>query len=70
MGFSRQKYGSGLPCPSPGDLSDQIMEPGLFHLLHWQVFCLFDFCLFSPPLAPPGKSKGMGPEVKTSRQEF
>ena len=22
MGFSRQEYWSGLPCPSPGDLSD------------------------------------------------
>jgi len=21
-GFSRQEYGSGLPCPSPGDLPD------------------------------------------------
>ena len=22
MGFSRQEYWSGLPCPPPGDLSD------------------------------------------------
>ena len=22
MGFSRQEYGSGLPCPAPGDLPD------------------------------------------------
>ena len=22
MGFSRQEYWSGLPCPSPGDLPD------------------------------------------------
>ena len=27
MGFSRQEYWSGLPCPSPGDLSDPGMEP-------------------------------------------
>ena len=26
-GFSRQEYWSGLPCPSPGDLSDPGMEP-------------------------------------------
>ena len=26
-GFSRQEYGSGLPCPSPGDLPDPGMEP-------------------------------------------
>ena len=27
MGFSRQKYRSGLPCPPPGDLSDLGIEP-------------------------------------------
>ena len=27
MGFSRQEYWSGLPCPSPGDLSDPGIEP-------------------------------------------
>ena len=27
MGFSRQEYWSGLPCPSPGDLPD----PGIEH---------------------------------------
>ena len=27
MGFSRQEYRSGLPCPSPGDLSDPKIEP-------------------------------------------
>ena len=29
MGFSRQEYWSGLPCPPPGDLSDQILNWGL-----------------------------------------
>ena len=28
MGFSRQGYWSGLPFPSPGDLSDPGIEPG------------------------------------------
>ena len=28
MGFSRQEYWSGLPCPSPGDLSNPGIEPG------------------------------------------
>ena len=28
MGFSRQEYWSGLPFPSPGDLSDPGIEPG------------------------------------------
>ena len=27
MGFSRQEYWSGLPCPPPGDLHDPRMEP-------------------------------------------
>ena len=27
MGFSRQEYGSGLPCPPPEDLSDPGIEP-------------------------------------------
>ena len=28
MGFPRQEYGSGLPFPSPGDLSDPGIEAG------------------------------------------
>ena len=27
MGFSRQEYWSGLPCPSAGDLPDPVIEP-------------------------------------------
>ena len=27
MGFSRQEYWSGLPCPFPGDLSDPGIKP-------------------------------------------
>ena len=27
MGFSRQEYWSGLPCPPPGGLSDPGIEP-------------------------------------------
>ena len=47
MGFSRQEYWSGLPCPPPGDLPKPGIEPG---------------SLMSPalvadslPLVPPGK---------------
>ena len=49
MGFSRQEYWNGFPCPSPGDLPDPGIEPVvLTHgLLHWQVG--------SSPLGPPGK---------------
>ena len=28
MGFSRQEYWSGLPCPPPGDLPDPGIKPG------------------------------------------
>ena len=31
MGFSRQEYWSGLPFPSPRDLPDPGIEPGLPH---------------------------------------
>ena len=37
MGFPRQKYWSGLPLPSPGNLLDLRIEPRLLCLLHWQV---------------------------------
>ena len=30
VGFSRQEYWSGLPCPPPGDLPDPGIEPGSF----------------------------------------
>ena len=29
MGFFRQEFWSGLPLPSPGDLPDPGIEPGL-----------------------------------------
>ena len=29
VGFSRQEYWSGLPFPSPGDLPDTGIKPGL-----------------------------------------
>jgi len=47
MGFPRQEYWSGLPCPPPGDLPTQGRNLHLLCLLHWQVDSLL--------LAPPGK---------------
>ena len=35
MGFSRQEYWSGLPCPPPGDLPNPEIEPASLCLLHW-----------------------------------
>ena len=56
MGFSRQQYWSGLPCPSPGDLPYPGIEPG---------------SLESPALAgkffttePPGKPVDAGVQDK------
>ena len=45
MEFSRQEYWSGLPFPSPGDLPNSGIEPGLLTL---QADSL--------PTEPPGKS--------------
>ena len=43
MGFSRQEYYSGLPCPPPGDLPNPGIKPASLKSLG------------SLPLAPPGK---------------
>ena len=60
IGFSRQEYWDGLPCPSPGDLPDLGIQPT---------------SLSSPPLAgrfftaePPGKNTG-GAGVGGMRKE-
>ena len=48
MGFRRQAYRSGLPCPPLKIFLTQGSNPRLLLLLHWQLGSL--------PLAPPGKS--------------
>ena len=47
VGFSRQGYWNGLPCPPPGDLPNPGIEPGSYVSWHWQVVSL--------PLMPSGK---------------
>ena len=47
MGFSRQEFWRGLPCPPPRDFTTQGLNPCLLCLLHWHVGSL--------PLMPPGK---------------
>ena len=49
MGFSRQEYRSGLPCPPPGDLPDPGTEPRFLTSPAWQVGSL--------PLVPPGSPR-------------
>ena len=47
MGFPRQDYWSGLPFPSPGDLLNQGLNPGLLLWqagslpLTWEALCSF-----------------------------
>ena len=48
MGFSRQEYWSGLPCPPPGESSQPRTRTCISCLLYWQAGSL--------PLVPPGKS--------------
>ena len=51
MGFSRQEYWSGWPCPSPGDLPNPGMESAPLNMsLGRQVGSL--------PLVPPRKPRG------------
>ena len=52
MGFSRQEYWSGLPCPPPGDLPDQGVKLASLCLLNWKVGSL--------SLAPLGKPNRWG----------
>ena len=47
MGFSRQEYRAGLPCPPPGDLLTQGSNSHLLDLLNWQVVSLPLCCLGS-----------------------
>ena len=55
MGFSRQEYWGGLPCPPPGDPPDPGIEPRLLCPQHWLVS--------SFTTEPPGK-------LEFSRQEY
>ena len=41
MGFSRQEYWSGFPCPPPEDLPNPGIKPYFLCLLRWQVDSLF-----------------------------
>ena len=56
IGFSREEYWSGLPCPSPGNLPDSGIKPA---------------SLMSPaltgslPLVPPGE-----PDIRKAVSQF
>ena len=63
MGFSRQEYWSGLPCPPPGDFPDSGIEPAFLHLLDWQLGSL--------PLVPPRKpeAESMAYQMPNSKND-
>ena len=50
MGFSRQEYWSGMPCPPPRDHPNPGIKPVFLMSSAWQVGSL--------PQVPPGKPKG------------
>ena len=65
MGFSRQGYWSGLPCPSPGDLPDpgikpvSVMFPALAGGLDpWVRKAPWRRAWQPPPVFLPGESHG------------
>ena len=51
MGFPRQEYWSGVPCPPQAIFPTQGSNLSLLRLLHWHTGPL--------PLAPPGKPRHM-----------
>ena len=60
IGFSRQKYWSGLLFPSPGDLSKPVIEPGppalqadLYHLSHQGSPYYEAYCIQNRPFTIP-----------------
>ena len=48
MGFSRQEYWSGLPCPPPGDLLNRGIEPKASC-----IFCIAGGFFTAEPLGKP-----------------
>ena len=60
IGFSRQEYCSGLPCPPPGNLPNQGLNLRLLSLLHRQAgsLPLTRIFFFSSPVC--GRDKGQG----------
>ena len=56
MGFSRQEYWSGLPCPPPGDLPDPEVKPPALQAdslpLSYQGVCFLGICCLSVAIAP------------------
>ena len=84
MGFSRQEYWSGLPCPPPGDLPDPGIEPtsltspaltgGFFTTSTiWELEAQIQVCLLLKPrycLSDGGEQPSPGPQGTTDRNRL
>ena len=73
IGFSRQEYWSGLPCPSPGDLPDPGIEPMslISPALASRFFTIS--ATWKAPTSSQWASKHRNPEqilIQSGRQEF
>ena len=77
MGFSRQEYWSGLPCPPPGDLPYPGMEPpslmspplagGFFTIsTTWEEPCRGSLILHFSALLPLGTLAGSHGDITTA----
>ena len=62
MGFSRQAYWSGLPCPPPGDLPTQGSNLRLICFLYWQAGSL--------SLVLPGKPRPLNISEQWKRTSY
>ena len=51
MGFSKEEYWSGLPCPTPRDLPNPRTKPTSLHLLHSRQN-LYHWAIGNPILKP------------------
>ena len=54
MGFSRQEYWSGLPCPPPGDLPDLGIEPASLDVLCIDRWILSTSTTWGAQVVSPG----------------
>ena len=61
MGFSRQEYWSGLPCPPLGNLPDPGAEPGFLNVLEKEMATHSStFAWKIPWTEEPGRLQSMG----------
>ena len=68
MGFSRQEYWSGLPCPPPGDLPSPRMEPESISSLALATSLPTSSATWRSPHG--GQTRSQGREVLATKPSF